>query len=177
MIVVVDMIAWADRKGNVRSQYFLSLAFMLLLILGVVRIAHMFRARAMRAFAAKWGFQYIGPSAPPSWWWNPPYKVGSPPVGTYHFHPAGFAIKQVWNVIEGQRNGTAVLIFDGIMGSKGGQPCTFIACKVEQYVFAADTPRERVVPSREWTVLCGSWFLWFSWTMGTRRIDHHVDGF
>jgi hypothetical protein len=153
----------------------LYLVVMLLLILGAMRIVHMFRGRAMRALAAKWGFQYIGPPAPPSWWWNPSFKTGSPPVGTYHFHPLGFNISQVWNVIEGKRNGIAVLIFDGIMGSKGGQPCTFIACKAERYPFAADTPRELVVQSRGWTVLNAVWFLWFSWTMGTRRINFHVN--
>jgi hypothetical protein len=153
----------------------LYLAVMLLLILGAMRIFYLFRGRAMRALAAKWGFQYIGPSVPPSWWWNPSFKTGSPPVGTYHFHPLGFDIRQVWNLIEGKRSGIEVLIFDSIMGSKGGQPCTFIACKADQYPFAADTPREHVVQSREWTLLNGVWLLWFSWTMGTRRINSHVN--
>jgi hypothetical protein len=148
---------------------------MLLLTLGAVRTLHAFRGRAMRGLAAKLGFQYIGPPAPPTWWWNPPFKMGSPPVGTSHFHPPEFAIRQVWNVIEGERNGAAVIIFDGIMGAKGGEPCTFIACKSEQDPFAADTLRETVVQSRGWAVLCGVWFLWFSWTMSTRRIEDLVD--
>ena len=41
------------------------------LIAGVVRIVHLVRAHAMRAFAARLGFEYIGPGAPPSWLWNP----------------------------------------------------------------------------------------------------------
>jgi hypothetical protein len=143
-------------------------------VLAVVRIVHLVRARAMRAFAARWGFRYIGPSTPPSWWWNPSFKMGSPPVGTSHFHPPGFAIRQVWNVIEGQRDGIAVLIFDIIMGSKGGQPCTLIACKTEQNPFGMVTSADRVIQSHGWTVLYGVWFLWFSWTMGIKRLDDHL---
>jgi hypothetical protein len=161
---------------NSTSFHLLLVAATVALILGVVRIAHMLRARAMRAFAGKWGFRYVGPPAPPKWWWNPPFKSGSPAVGTFHFHPPQSGIRQIWNVIEGQRNGIAVLIFDGIWGSKGGQPCTYIACKAEQDPFAADTLREHVVQSRGWTVLSGVWLLWFSWIMGTRRIDYHVNG-
>jgi hypothetical protein len=162
--------------GDVRLQNLLSLLFMLSLILGAVRIFHWFRGRAMRALAAKWGFQYIGPSAPPSWWWNPPFKSSSPAVGTFHSHPPVSGIRQIWNVIEGQRNGIAVLIFDGIWGSKGGQPCTYIACKAEEDPFAADTLREHVVQSHGWTVLSGVRLLWFSWIMRVRRIDYHVNG-
>jgi hypothetical protein len=36
------------------------------LIAGVFRIVHLIRARAMRAFAARLGFEYIGPGAPPN---------------------------------------------------------------------------------------------------------------
>ncbi len=143
-------------------------------VLAVVRIVHLFRARAMRAVAAKWGFRYIGPSAPPRWWWNPSFKTDSPPVGTTHFHPPGFAIRQVWNVIEGQRDGIPVLIFDSIMGSKGGQPCTFIGCKTEQNPFGMVTSADRIIQSHGWTVLYGIWFLWFSWTMGIKRLDDHL---
>jgi hypothetical protein len=148
-----------------------------LLILAAARIFHMFRAHAMRAFAAQCGFQYIGPAAPPSWWWNPSHlKIGPPvPAWISHFHPCGFRIRQVWNVIEGQRNGTMVLIFDSVIGERGGQPCTLIACKTEQNPFATVTSRYRVIQSHGWTVLHGVWLLWFSWTMGTRRIDDHVN--
>jgi hypothetical protein len=143
-------------------------------VLAVMRIVHLFRGRAMRALAARWGLQYIGPSAPPSWWWNPSFKTGTPPVGTSHFHPPGFQISQVWNVIEGQRNGIAVLIFDGIWGSKGGQPCTFIACKTEQNPFGIVTSADRVIQSHGWTVIYGVWFLWFSWTMRIKWLDDHL---
>jgi hypothetical protein len=163
--------------GTMALNNFIYLVLALMLILGAVRIFHLLRARAMRGLAARWSFKYIGPSAPPTWWWNPPYRMGSPPVGTLHFHLQGFAIRQVWNVIEGQRNGRDVLIFDAIWGSKGGQPLTFIACKEEQYTFEADTLREKPFQSSGWTALSGTWLLWFSWTMGTRRIDHHLSGF
>jgi hypothetical protein len=40
---------------------FLPALALLTLIFGLIRIPYMFRARAMRALAARWGFQYIGP--------------------------------------------------------------------------------------------------------------------
>ncbi len=159
--------------------YFLSIVAMVLLALGGVRIFHMFRARAMRAFAARWSFQYIGPSAPPKWWWNPAHlKIGSPlPAWISHFHPSGQRIRQVWNVIEGQHNGVSILIFDCVIGEyKGGQPCTLIACHTEQNPFGTVTSADKVVQSHGWTVLHGVWFLWFSWTMSTKRIDDHMNG-
>jgi hypothetical protein len=162
----------------VTADNLLVLVGTVLLILGAVRIFHMFRAGAMRAFAAQRGFQYIGPPAPPSWWWNPSHLKTSPPVPAWisNFHPSGFRIRQVWNVIEGQQNGIMVLIFDTVIGEwKGGQPCTLIACKTEQNPFVMTTSRDRVIQSHGWTVLHGVRLLWFSWFMGTKRIGDHVN--
>ena len=155
----------------------LTVVAVVLLMLGVVRIVHIFRARSMRAFAAKWGLQYIGPTAPPQWWWNPTHlKIGPPlPPWISHFRPSGKRIRQVWNVIEGNQNGVLVLIFDSVIGEyKGGSPCTLIACQGEQTPFRAITSSERVIDSHGWTVLHGVWLLWFSWTMGVRRLDGHL---
>src|ERR1700680_2314218 len=147
---------------------------MLTLILSVLRIFYMFRARAMRTLAARWGFQYIGPPAP-RWWWNPSHAKFSPPLpGWLSSVPSVPQIRQVWNVIEGQQNGVSVLIFDGVIGARGGAPCTFIMCQTEQNPFGITTPPDRLIQLHGWTVLHGVWFLWFSWIMGTQRLERHM---
>jgi hypothetical protein len=150
---------------------FLPVLVVLALILGIVRLFHMFRARALRILATKWGFRYVGPPAPK--WWNPSHSKVSPPLPV-GFSAVGFSIRQVWNVIEGQQNGAAVFIFDGIIGAKGGAPCTFIACQTEQNTFGTVTSPDRLIQSHGWTVLHGVWFLWFSWTMGVQRLEHYL---
>ncbi len=146
---------------------------LLSLVLGLLRIMHMLRGRGMRAFAARRGFRYIGPPAPPQWWWNPSHLEIHSPLTRSAL--CGLQVRQVWNVIEGNKNGVTVFIFDGIIGSKGGQPFTLIACKTEQDPFVVFTSADQVIQSRGWTVLHGVWFLWFSWTMGIKRIDGHLD--
>jgi len=151
------------------------LVLLIAAILAVVRLVHLLRARAMRAFAARLGFRYIGPGAPPSWWWNPAHlRIPSPlPSRISHLHPR---IRQVWNVIEGERNGVSILIFDSVIGEyKGGQPCTHIACQTEPNPFGSISSADHVVQAHGWTVLHGVWFLWFSWTMGTKRIADHLE--
>jgi hypothetical protein len=149
------------------------------LALGAVRTGHLIRARAMRALAARRGFRYIGPTAPPKWWWNPTHFQIGPPLPRWisDFRPSGERVRQAWNVIEGQQNGISIFIFDVVIGEyKGGQPCTLIVCQVEENPFGTVTSADRVVQSHGWTVLHGSWFFWFSWTMGTKRIDGHMNG-
>jgi hypothetical protein len=151
--------------------------FFVAALLGAVRIAHLFRARKMRAFAARSGLQYIGPGAPPTWWWNPSrLEIHSPlPVWVSRLGPE---ISQVWNVIGGKKNGVSVLIFDSAIWRAywGTQPCTFVACQTEQYPLGTVRPTDRIIQNRGWTVLYGVWFLWFSWTMGTTRIEEHLGG-
>jgi hypothetical protein len=151
--------------------YLLQVPDIVLLISGGMQIIHRVRARAMRAFAAKWGFCYIGPPAPK--WWNPSHFEITPPLP--HWTSSFAGIRQVWNVIEGQRNGMSIFICDSVIGSKGGAPCTLIGCQSEQNPFGTVGAADRVVQSHGWTVLHGVWFLWFSWTMGIKRIDHHVN--
>lgn len=157
---------------------FLLVIATLSLILGAVRTLHVLRARGMRHLAARWGFRYIGPSAPPKWWWNPSHVEIRPPVPNWvaSFRPSGQRIRQIWNVIEGQRNEVAILIFDTVVGEyRGGQPCTIIACRTKENPFGIVSKADRVVQSHGWTVLHGVSFLWFSWMMSTKRIDSHID--
>jgi hypothetical protein len=46
---------------------FLPAVAVVTLLFGVVTILFVFRARSMRALAAKWGFKYIGPRTPSFW--------------------------------------------------------------------------------------------------------------
>ena len=136
-----------------------------LAIAGALRIVHLLRARAMRALAARLDFKYIGPGAPPNWLWNPPHFHTPPSLPSWvsHLSPSGQRIRQVWNVISGNIDGVPVRIFDCVIGEfKGGHPCTVIACQTEQNPFLTVTSKDRVLSTHGWSVLHGSWFLWFS---------------
>jgi hypothetical protein len=152
----------------------LKLVFMVAAILGAVRIMHFLRARAMRRFASRWGLRYIGPTAPPQWWWNTwntsRPKIPSPLPGWI----SRLGISQAWNIIEGKNNGTSIFVFDGVLGSVNSQPCTYIACQTEQSPFGMSTWAEPVAQMHGWTVVHGVWFLWFSWFMGIGRLDRHL---
>lgn len=155
------------------------------LVVGAVLLAclktFMFiRAKRMRALAARWGFQYIGPSVLrfSKLWFSSSHEV-SPPL------PASFSlrgypienIRQVWNVIEGHQNGVLLLIFDSFLkGGKAGWYCTFIARQTEQNPFGTDTSRNRVIQTGGWTVFYRIPFLQtpWPWTMGIQRLDDYV---
>lgn len=144
------------------------------LIIGVFRIIYVLRARAMRSLAARWGFQYVGPPAPG---WRKP-KIGDPLPARFSliFRPSGRQITQVWNLIEGQQNGISVVVFDSVLGEgRNSASCTVIACHAEQNPFGIVSSPDRVIQSHGWTVVHGVWFLWFSWTMGIKRLDKYVN--
>jgi hypothetical protein len=140
-------------------------------VLGAVRIMHFLRARAMRRFALRWGLRYIGPAAPPQWWFIPYRPIIPHPLPGWISH---LGISQAWNIIEGNNNGTSVFVFDGVSGGFRSQPRTYIACQTEQSPFGMSTSVEPVIQMHGWTVLHGVWFLWFSWLMGIRRLDRHL---
>jgi hypothetical protein len=157
---------------------FLPIISAVTLFFGVTKIFYVFRARAMRAFAVSWGLQYVGPAAPK--WWNPSHhRKFSPPLPGWFAlacHPSGRRITQVWNVIEANQNGISVFIFDGILGEgRGSALCTVIACQTEQNPFGMISSPDRLIQSHGWTVVHGVWFLWFSWTIGIKRVEKHVN--
>lgn len=148
------------------------------LVAGALRIVHLIRSHAMRAFAARIGFEYVGPVAPPNWLWNPSHFHTPPslPAWISHLQPRGQRIRQVWNVTKGKIEGVPVLIFDCVIGEyRGGHPCTVIICQTEQDPFVTVTSMDRVLATHGWSILHGSWFLWFSWTMGIRRLEAHLN--
>lgn len=152
----------------------------LALIVVAIRVSLMFRARTMRAFAARRGLRYIGPPAF-KWWGFPPVPKIRPPVPvpfSLDWWPAN-KLRQVWNVIEGQQEAVSVLIFDSFIGiGKAGVYRTFFACKAEQSLFGTDNPRDRIVHSHGWTILYRSpRFLevpWATWSMGIKRLEDHL---
>ncbi len=145
-------------------------------IYGAVQISYAVRTRAMRALAARWNFQYIGPP-PRRWWWPVTHPIVRPPVPSWvsHLTLSGQKVSRVWNVIEGTRDGVAIVIFDVVLGgSRNSHPCTLIACQTEENPFQQPASVDRVIANQGWTVLHGVWFLWFSWTMGVSRIDKYL---
>lgn len=153
----------------------LTVFVMVAVMLCAVRIFYMFRSRAMRALAARWGLRYVGPPTPPQWWFNPSRpKIGPPlPGWLSQFYPSGRRFTQAWNVIEGTQDGRSFFIFDGLVGdSRRTGPCTLIACHTEQNPFATLRGRDHVVQSHGWTVLHGAHF--FCWVMSTKRLDEYV---
>lgn len=150
----------------------LNIVFVVVAILVAVRIMHFFRARAMRRLASRWGLQYIGPTAPPQWWWNTSRPIIPAPLPGRFFQ---LGVSQAWNIVEGKNNGASLFIFDGLSEGFRSQPCTYIACQTEQSPFPITTSVEPVVQIRGWTVLHGVSFLWFSWLMGIGRLDRHLN--
>jgi len=143
------------------------------LLVGFVAIIFILRALSMRAFAARWGFKYVGPPAPSFWGFRHFRKV-KPPVPLPHACHLIGEISQAWNVIEGQQNGTSLLIFDSVIG--GYTYCTFMACQTEQNPFGMETLPDRIFQSGGWTVLHRvRWLQIIPWTMSIQRLDDHVN--
>ncbi len=138
------------------------------------------RAKRMRALAAKWGFRYIGPTTLrfSRVWFSFSNEVSPPlpasfPLRSYPMND----IRQVWNVIEGQRNGLSILIFDSfVRGGKAGWYCTFIACQTHQNHFRTDSCRDCITQTDGWTIFTRSQVLQtpWPWTMGIQRLDDYV---
>jgi hypothetical protein len=148
------------------------------LVVGLVRTSLLFRARAMRALAARRGLQYVGPTA---FKWRLPFPKIRPPVPIpfpLGWWPAN-EMRQVWNVIEGQQGGVPVLIFDSYIGGVKGVYRTFFACKAEQNPFEVNKSRDHVIQSHGWTILYRVPFPlevpWATWSMGIQRLDDHLN--
>lgn len=168
---------WERRQLRMADVTILAVPVIVAGILAVLRTVHWFRGRAMFALASRLGFRYIGPRAPATWWWNPSEGRTGPKLPSWvsNVHPCGLQVRQIWKVMEGQRNGVSILIFDAIYGSKGGQPFTVVVCRTEQDPFLSASSAERAIQSHGWAALYGSLLLLFSWTMRTRRIAEHIN--
>jgi hypothetical protein len=177
------MIACASQNSRLILLKYLAVLAVLALLFGVAKIIYIFRARAMRALAARWRFQYLGPSAPK---WRTPSHLKVRPFSTaslsLDWYPAS-EIRQIWNVVEGQQNGVSVLIFDSIFGEGRGTYCTLIAYQTERNPFGIDPASERIASDR--VVQSGGWTILYrippfvqnplaAWTMGIRHLEKHL---
>jgi hypothetical protein len=172
--VTLDMMLSANQNTAVTLVKLIPALALLTLIVGLIRIPYIFRARAMRSLAVRWGFQYVGPTF--SGWRassSPPHQAALP-LSFPHWLIHARRIRQVWNVIEGQQSGLSVLIFDSIIGEGRGRYCTFFACQTEQNPFGLDIAPDRVIESHGWAVLFRVRFLQIPWTMGIQRLDDHL---
>lgn len=144
------------------------------------------RARSMRSLAAKWRFEYVGPASP-----KLEFLVYMPKIKPLLPFPLKGGrlndVRQVWNVIEGERGGIRIRIFDGLFWLGFGdrsQYCTFIACETERNPFGCDAAshrvfqKERISQSAGWTILRHEPIIlinpFTTWTMSTRRIETHL---
>lgn len=149
----------------------------------MVYATFMYRARAMRALAARWGLRYVGPPTP-TWLCIPKIKPHVPvPLGWY---PAN-KIRQAWNVVEGQHRGVPVVFFDCLFGDFGPntyQYLTIIACPNEPYSCGLEVDSDaflqpdHITQSHGWTMLYQlPRFLmnpFTTWGMSIQRLEHHL---
>jgi hypothetical protein len=112
---------------------------------GLFSILQSFRAKAMRALASKLGFQFINKPLPDSF---------SMICDPFDSNPS------VWNVIEGQRNGIRILVFDSAFRKTYR---TFIAVQTEDNPFSKDE------------VVLGNTLQSNGWTMSIQRIEDNLN--
>jgi hypothetical protein len=128
---------------------------------GWFRVLDFFRARSMRALASKSGFRFIDRTLPASF--------------TMMCYPFDGTLTYVWNVIEGQLNGTNILVFDS---APFGTPRTFIAVQTERDVFVSDGSfyQGKILKSNGWTAIY-QWKPWVNvlgWSSGTKEIEDYL---
>lgn len=165
-MVTVALVKWLPALGAIP------------VMVGYVRIITLFRARAMRGFARRRDFHYIGPSA---WSWGLLLaQARKPPIPIpFSLNWTSGEVKQIWNVIEGQFDGVPVLIFDAFIGASKGRYRTFFAANTERTPLGIDTRRERVVQSNGWTIHVRLPFPlelpWATWSMTIGYLEHRLD--
>lgn len=118
------------------------------------------RAKSMRALASKLGFQFIGCTLPASF--------------TMTCYPFDGTLTNVWNVIQGQLDGTDVLVFDS---APFGTYRTFVAIQTEREVFVSDGSlnQGKILRSNGWTAIY-QWKPWVTvlgWSSGTKKIEEY----
>ncbi len=87
-----------------------------------------------------------------------------------------YAMSSVWNVIEGERNGISILIFDSLIGTgRGARYCTFVATQTSENLFKNLKWREKIAERAGWTALYRIAFLGIRpWSFSISRIKELV---
>ncbi len=128
------------------------LIVLLILVPVVVGIKFLYRSRAkaMCALAARWSFVYSDGDTR--------MFGGRRPV----HYPTGFkmkcypvyAVSKIFNVIDGERNGVRVLIFDSVVGEgRGARFCTLVATQTSENIFKNVSSREKTAQRAGWTAV------------------------
>ena len=122
-----------------------------------------FRIKSMRALAGRLGFRFVDRPLPSFFTMTCSPFDGNP---------------LVWNVIEGQRNGTSVLVFDTVIGGGKGRYRTFIAVQTEgdPFVRKGNLSSGKTLQSNGWTAVyrVGLWVNPVGWTMSVQEIEKHL---
>jgi hypothetical protein len=130
------------------------------------------RASAMRALALRWGFHY---SSGDSQVLTSPEESNSllPDWFDISLYPAS-DIRTVSNVVEGERNGIKVLIFDSVVGRPKGAYCSFIATQTPENLFGVTNPGEKIIQASKCTMLYRFRFIQVPGTLSIRSIEDRL---
>ncbi len=125
------------------------------------RLLGSLREKAIRSLASKVGFQYTDRTLPSS----------------FPSAQEAFEIAHAWNVVQGERNGTQMVVFDSVVGRGRGIYRTFIAVRTKVDPFPKDEGLlTNVLWSPEWIAICGHQAVLnlIPWTMSARRIEEYI---
>jgi hypothetical protein len=153
---------------------FLPAVLLLAIVFIGIDILYRRRAAAMRSLALKYGFDF---TAGPPW-----YDLRKQPPAPESFRLRGYPIdtlRKTWNLVEGNKNGSHVLILDSILGMGGtrGRYSTFIAVQTNHDPFKVRGLNERIAHSNGWIAVYRLKFWQIPWTLSIERIEAHLDSF
>ena len=129
------------------------------------------RASAMRALALRWGFHYS--SGDSQVLTSPEESPSLPDWFDVSLYPAS-EIRTVSNVVEGERNGIKVLIFDSVVGRPKGAYCSFIATQTPENLFGVTSPGEKITQTSQCTMLYRFRFIQVPGTLSIRSIEDRL---
>ena len=149
---------------------FLSLLSILVSIFVGIKYLYRSRATAMRALAARWSFHYS--AGDPRIWGGRRSPVQYPTGFKMKCYPV-YAMSRMWNVVDGERNGIRVLIFDSMIGTgKGARCCTLVATQTTETLFKSVSSREKIAQRAGWTAVYRISFIGIRpWTFSITRIE------
>jgi hypothetical protein len=157
-----------------KLEPFFFLLFLFVLIFVGIKYLYRSRATAMRALAARWSFQYS--DGDPRMW--SAGRIDSPSLIVLKMRTAfemrcqpANVISRVWNVIDGERNGIRVLIFDSTVFEGKGRYRTFVATLTSENLFESDSSREKIAQCSGWTAAYRIRFIQIPWTLTITRIE------
>ena len=117
------------------------------------------RERNMRSLANRLGFEFVGDDLPAT------FQMDCYPMSE---------IRKAWNVIEGTRKGSQIVIFDSVIGSGNGRYCTAIACHTTETPFTLNHGSEKVVQSNGWSALYQLRLIQIPGTIAVSRLEDLV---